>query len=361
MKIIRFLLVIGVIILRINYTYCYYNSNNIIRNSINTSKYNIKFNNNFDSIDSNIEIIGNNVKLPIVSKIGYTNMGYMVDNNIVYENILINDINGKLITPIWKLNNYTINYDLDGGLLDNKVDNYNIEDNFVLDKPIKEGYKFIGWTGSNGDIPEENINIKNMYGDKYYKANYIHNKIKISTTSIIQNIEYENGLDYFTFDIYIDDELIKDDVIDYEDEVNYNSKVRIVMNQKDGYNIKSIQDSTYIVKEDMNIDLIWFDDIEPIITNFVTEKIDNTGFGSNSLYSNVRVRIEGYDNGSGIDKYYTWYYADKDTGEGRIEGQEHLFERIFRVNTIAGKTFCASITDKASNTSQVCRIVNINS
>ena len=70
------------------------------------------------------------------------------------------------------MNTYNINYDLDGGIINNKKA-YTIEDNFILKKPIKEGYKFIGWTGSNGNIPEEEVIINNMYGDKYYKANYV--------------------------------------------------------------------------------------------------------------------------------------------------------------------------------------------
>ena len=361
LKIIKVLLIISSLLLNINYTYSYYNSNNRIINSINTTKYNIQISNNFDNIDNKISIIGNKVILPIVNRRGYSNTGFRVNNNIYNNSVLIDEINNKEITPLWELINYNISYDLDGGVLNNMINTYNIEDNFVLDKPNKTGYKFIGWTGSNGDVPEENIIINNMIGDKYYKANYIVDKCKININSIIQDIKYNDGLSGFTFDVYINDELIEDDVIDYEDSVNYNSKIRIVMNDREGYNIKSIKDNTFIIKNNMNIELSWYDDIDPIITNFITEKIEIPSFYSSSLYSTVIVKIEGYDLGSGIDKYYTWYYADIDNGDGRIEGDEHIFERVFRVNTTAGKTFCGSITDKASNTTRICRVVNIDS
>lgn len=359
-KIIRLLLIVSCLIVKINYTYSYFNSNNYITNNIYTTKYNIKISNNFDSIDNNISINGNRVILPSVSKLGYSNIGFRVDNTIIGDSLNINEINNKVLTPIWKLNNYSINYDLDGGILNNMINTYNIESNIVLGKPVKDGYKFIGWTGSNGDIPEENIIINNMIGDKYYKANYVIDKYRVNTKSIIQDIEYEDGLSGFTFDVYINDELVMDDVIDFDELVSYNSIIRIEMNDRDGYSIKSFN-NTFIVNNDREISLSWYDDIAPTITNFITEKIEIPSFASSSLYSNVRVRIEGYDNGVGIDKYYTWYYADVDTGTVRIEGAEHLFERVFRVNTSAGKTFCGSITDKVGNSTQICKIVNIDS
>ena len=172
LKVIRILLIICTLLLNINYSYCFYNSNNKIISFFNTTKYNISINNDFDSIDKNIKVIGNKVYLPKISKKGYKNNGFRVNNNIINNTVLISNINNKKLIPIWELNTYNINYDLDGGINNNK-NTYTTEDNFILNKPIKEGYKFIGWTGSNGNIPEEEVIINNMYGDKYYKANYI--------------------------------------------------------------------------------------------------------------------------------------------------------------------------------------------
>ena len=70
---------------------------------------------------------------------------------------------------------FTITYDLNGGTADNKTI-YFKKMTFTLNNPEKEGYIFIGWTGSNGDIPEINVTIseENM-GNKHYIAHYLKN------------------------------------------------------------------------------------------------------------------------------------------------------------------------------------------
>ena len=54
---------------------------------------------------------------------------------------------------------YYILYNLDGGTTDNPT-SYSIENgDFTLSYPIKNGYNFIGWTGSNGNTPQKDITI----------------------------------------------------------------------------------------------------------------------------------------------------------------------------------------------------------
>ena len=49
---------------------------------------------------------------------------------------------------------------------------YDIYD-ITLDNPTKEGYTFIGWTGSNGDTPELTVKIpKGTAKDLSYTANW---------------------------------------------------------------------------------------------------------------------------------------------------------------------------------------------
>ena len=52
--------------------------------------------------------------------------------------------------------------------------NYNANtETFSLPIPTKQGYEFIGWTGSNGNEPTMNVTIsKGSSGDRYYKANW---------------------------------------------------------------------------------------------------------------------------------------------------------------------------------------------
>lgn len=76
---------------------------------------------------------------------------------------------------------YNITYDLDGGKFLNssgtKYDarsRYYQSDNIIkLDEPTKDGYTFLGWTGSNGSTPETSVTIAaNTTGDLHYKANW---------------------------------------------------------------------------------------------------------------------------------------------------------------------------------------------
>lgn len=76
---------------------------------------------------------------------------------------------------------YNITYDLDGGkFLNSEGTEYNARSRYyqmdmsiLLDTPAKEGYTFLGWTGSNGSTPETSVTIAaNTTGDLHYKANW---------------------------------------------------------------------------------------------------------------------------------------------------------------------------------------------
>lgn len=70
---------------------------------------------------------------------------------------------------------YQIRYDYNGGTADpENPSDYNIETpDFTLNNPTKEGYEFEGWTGSNGDTPQETVTVpKGSTGDLNYVANW---------------------------------------------------------------------------------------------------------------------------------------------------------------------------------------------
>ena len=76
---------------------------------------------------------------------------------------------------------YNITYELDNGKFLNKDGNeFNTRDRYyernvsiTLDTPQKDGYTFLGWTGSNGSTPETSVIIaENTTGDLHYKANW---------------------------------------------------------------------------------------------------------------------------------------------------------------------------------------------
>ena len=86
---------------------------------------------------------------------------------------------------------YPITYNLDGGEMASNPSEYTIEDEVILREPIKPGYDFIGWTGSNGTTPQKEVTIpKGSTGEKNYTANWVEDPdadmevvIKYSITS----------------------------------------------------------------------------------------------------------------------------------------------------------------------------------
>ena len=77
------------------------------------------------------------------------------------------------LDAVWELENYSISYNLNGGTASNPI-GYNIEIvDYELNAPIKEGYEFVGWTGSNGIVPEMEVYIEQgTTGDLEYMAHW---------------------------------------------------------------------------------------------------------------------------------------------------------------------------------------------
>ena len=74
----------------------------------------------------------------------------------------------------WNPLTYSIGYALGGGTAVGNPVSYNIETaTFTLNQPTKYGYTFVGWTGSNGDTKELNVEIAvGSMGDRSYTAHW---------------------------------------------------------------------------------------------------------------------------------------------------------------------------------------------
>ena len=83
--------------------------------------------------------------LPVPEKVGYTFMGWNGDLTKISKGT-IGDLN---LTATYSITKYTIVYHLDGGSLNNPVTEFTYLDEVVLDKPVKDGYKFRGWYLNN--------------------------------------------------------------------------------------------------------------------------------------------------------------------------------------------------------------------
>lgn len=137
---------------------------------------------------------GTTINLDGTVKPGYTFIKWTSNNsNIVFENnikatsfvmpILTSTLDKLTITPQIGINTYTISYDLNGGTLSSpNPSSYTIETrDFTLNKPTRPGYKFIGWTGSNGTTPQTEVTIKQgTIENLSYVANW--EKVDLSIT-----------------------------------------------------------------------------------------------------------------------------------------------------------------------------------
>ncbi|MBQ7105299.1 MAG: InlB B-repeat-containing protein [Bacilli bacterium] len=154
-----------------------------VKYSVNT--YNIKYNSNggIGTMDNSIHTYNQVASLSKnkFSKNGYNFKGWSLSSNGKLEFIdeskvknLTTSTNDVNLYAVWEKIAYNISYDLDGGLIENELKEYDIEtNNITLAIPNKKGYEFVGWTGSNGTTPEKTVVInKGTYGDLSYKANW---------------------------------------------------------------------------------------------------------------------------------------------------------------------------------------------
>ena len=116
---------------------------------------------------------GESIEEPeIAAKDGYEALGwYQGDEKYDFSKGISDDTE---VTLKYKPITYTISYDLDGSTLENKVNSYNVETNtFNIGKPKKQGYVFAGWTGSNGEGLQTDVEInKGSTGNKNYVAHF---------------------------------------------------------------------------------------------------------------------------------------------------------------------------------------------
>ena len=75
----------------------------------------------------------------------------------------------------WMQDVYTISYDLDGGRISGSYQTkYTVTTRYTLPVPVKDGYTFAGWTGSNGTTPETEVVIPTgTTGHLSYQAHWI--------------------------------------------------------------------------------------------------------------------------------------------------------------------------------------------
>ncbi|MBR2787049.1 MAG: InlB B-repeat-containing protein, partial [Clostridia bacterium] len=88
------------------------------------------------------------------TRAGYTFVGWTGSNGETAQTtvtIAKGSTGNKNYIANWVAIDYKITYDLNGGTVSGNPNSYNILcDDIILNNPTKDGYTFVGWTGSNG-------------------------------------------------------------------------------------------------------------------------------------------------------------------------------------------------------------------
>ena len=128
------------------------------------------------------ENIGSSINVNAKLNNGYTFAGWYNGSTLVSDKMNFNYTmpnTDTVLTAKTTPAKYTISYDLNGGAVAvSNPTSYNIETpTFTLNNPVRLGYVFVGWTGSNGTTtPQKNVSIyKGSTGNKSYKANWTAN------------------------------------------------------------------------------------------------------------------------------------------------------------------------------------------
>lgn len=131
---------------------------------------------------------GSSKSVTAPTKVGYTTPSA--------QTVKFDSTTAKTITFTYPIINYKITYNLDGGTASGNPTSYNIESSTItLKTPIKAGYNFKGWTGSNGTTPQAIVTIpSSSIGDKTYTATWaLANNIKVTFRHNLMNEDYSEN------------------------------------------------------------------------------------------------------------------------------------------------------------------------
>lgn len=127
--------------------------------------------------------------LPYPLRPGYEFVGWTLDGSGMIPAmplIIYHGTTGDLrYKAEWRLAEYTITMDLDGGSGQEKMVYTITDEEFELQTPTRNGYEFVGWTGERITTPQTSVKIpKGSTGNKAYTANW---KVIRYTITLVTN------------------------------------------------------------------------------------------------------------------------------------------------------------------------------
>jgi len=119
------------------------------------------------------------------------------ETNFNYEDITIE--------TVYDFINYSLTFNLNDGEFSTSVPStYTIENEIQVPNPTKEGYKFLGWTGSDlADYTFDLVIATGSMGNKEYTANWelISAKVKLGTLSNVTKVYYGTDTENITTEL----------------------------------------------------------------------------------------------------------------------------------------------------------------
>lgn len=135
--------------------------------------------------------------IPTPTKKGYKFDGWEVSGNgskMDGNTFTMGDADAT-ITAKWTPIDYTIKCNTGGGQIASYPTSYTIEsDTIIIPQPTKSGYTFLGWTGSNGNTNQLDVNITHgSTGNKTYTAHWSANIYEIKLDSKLEGCTGSTG------------------------------------------------------------------------------------------------------------------------------------------------------------------------
>ena len=110
--------------------------------------------------------------------------GTAYEDEETVKNLTSEDGGRVTLYAMWSPVPYKVSYDLRGGKYSSGESNpssYTIEDEFTLVSPVRSGYTFLGWTGTDAQLPEKNLTVpKGSVGNRKYTANWERNSYSVT-------------------------------------------------------------------------------------------------------------------------------------------------------------------------------------
>ena len=115
--------------------------------------------------------IEDDVVLATPTKKGYTFEGWRCGTGL-QKNVRIHGETGaRHYEANWSLTEYTITYEVANGTV-NGVTSYTMADKVVLCAPSRDGYEFLGWSGTDLETVSKEVSFESATGNRHYVANW---------------------------------------------------------------------------------------------------------------------------------------------------------------------------------------------